>query len=323
VICTAVDSKGGQATCGFTVTVNGAPQALVRLEGGGSNLDFGPISALKKIKKLKKQPARNFSVENVGCLPLVLTLESISRIGDDVDRGRIGDPDDRNVFTLYLVDASGDQTELEIFSDVQINPGQKKNFRVRFHPVIPIVDKDTRGLPASEVLPSLITSRITFTQNAGSALVIDLVGHLETAVLLTDPDNPRRGPTIVFSRVEDEFVIEYTIFDSNLNVNKASYQFFDRQNRPVGQLISVSLTSLIQQAGFVTGQSFTVHQRITGAEGHGEIVGVVVTVSDAESSDSFSSSLGASASSVAFKLSSVDSRAGRTLLYAPVIDMKD
>ncbi|HSB11440.1 MAG TPA: HYR domain-containing protein [Blastocatellia bacterium] len=323
VRCTAVDAKGGQASCGFTVTVNGAPQAVVRLEGDGPTLEFGPINALKKVKKLKKQPARNFTVENVGCLPLVLTFDSLRRIGEDVDRGRIGDPDDRDVFTLYRVDSSGNQTELEILSDVLINPGQKQNFRVRFHPVIPTVENETRGLPAGQVLPDVITSRITFSQNSGPPIAIDLVGHLNTAVLLTDPGNPRNGATIVFSRVEDEFVIEYTVFDSDLDVNKATYQFADSHNRPVGQLISVGLTSLIQQAGFVTGQTFTIRQRITGAEGHGEIALVVVTVFDGESSDSASSVLGASANAVATPLSRTGLRFGPRFLYAPVVRLPD
>jgi hypothetical protein len=289
VVCTAQDGKGGQATCGFTVTVNGAPQAFVVLEGGGPELDFGPITANKKSRKAKKQPDRNFTVENRGCLPLVLTLNSISRVGNDIDRGRISDPDDSHLFSVNLV-SSGVETELDILEDVRVLPGEKKFFKVRFNPVIPTVANATRHLKASQVLPSEVTSQIVFTQNGGNPIVINLLGHVDTEVRLTDPTKPKRGATIVFSRVANEFVIEYTIYDSNLNVKSASYQFFDRNRRIAGNALSVSLTELIQQAGFVTGQSFTIEQHITGASDHGEIVGVQVTVTDPESSDRASSS---------------------------------
>ena len=288
IICTARDSRGAQATCGFTVTVNGAPQAFVVLEGNGPSLDFGPISANKKPRKQKKQPDRNFTVENAGCATLVLTLNSISRTGNDVDRGRIGDPDDSKLFSVNLVGASEVETPLDILEDVRILPGEKKLFKVRFNPVIPVVAKDTRGLKAEQVLPSLITSEIVFTQNIGAPIVIDLTGHIDTEVRLTNPTKPKKGATIGFSRSGNEFVIEYTIYDSNLDVKSASYQFFDRNGRLSGGPLNVSLTQLIQQSGFVTGQSFTVVQRITGANDHGEIVGVQVTVSDTESSDSAS-----------------------------------
>jgi hypothetical protein len=285
VVCTAVDGKGGQATCGFTVTVIGSPLAFVVLEGGGPALEFGPITANKKSRKQNKQPDRNFTVENRGCLPLVLTLNSISRTGNDVDRGRISDPDDSKLFSVNLV-VNELETPLDILADVRILPGEKKFFKVRFNPVIPVVANDTRGLKAEQVLPDLVTSAITFTQNIGAPIVIQLIGHVDTQVILTHPTKPKNGATIVFSRSGNEFVIEYTIYDSNLDVKQASYQFFDRRGRLSGGPLTVSLTPLIQQRGFVTGQSFTVVQRISGANDHGEIVGVEVTVTDSESSDS-------------------------------------
>jgi hypothetical protein len=135
----------------------------------------------------------------------------------------------------------------------------------------------------------LINSVLTFTQNGGAPLRIRLVGHIDTALVLIDPVNPRSLPFIAFSRVEDEFIIEYSIYDSNLDVNKATYQLFDKKKRPVGQPITVDLSALIRQTGFVTGQSFTIAQRITGARNHPEIVGVEVSVSDGESSDTLTS----------------------------------
>jgi uncharacterized repeat protein (TIGR01451 family) len=339
VVCTAVDAKGVQATCGFTVNVIGTPQAVVRLEGNGPALDFGPVPARRKIKKLKKQPARNFTVENTGCIQLVLTLDSIRRVGTDVDRGRISDPDDRELFTISLIDDAGAETTLDILTDVRIGAGQKQNFKIRFVPTIPAVANKTRGLAADQALPDLITSLLTFTQNGGAPIRINLVGHITTEVVLINPGNPRAGPLVVFSRVDDDFVIEYSIYDSDTTVNQAVYQFFNKKAQPVENPIKVDLAPLIQQTGFVTGQTFTIVQRISGARDHKDIVGVMVTISDADSTDSASSDPAASvassplfgtASFVAAKLSASplslpssrhpDSSNGRALIDSAAID---
>lgn len=298
VLCTGTDAKGVQATCGFTVNVIGTPQAVVALQGGGPTLDFGTTFAARKVKKLKKLPVRTFTVENVGCVQLVLTFESLNRIGNDVDRGRIGDPDDRKLFNLSLVDAAGNETPLDILSDVRIAPGQKQSFKVRFIPLIPAVAKGFTGLRADQVLPDEINSVLKFTQNGGADILIPLVGHLDTALTLIDPDDTRHPPVVRFSRVENEFIIEYSIYDSNLDVNKAIYQFFDKRNRPAEQPITVDLSALVRQTGFVTGQSFTIVQRVTGAKDHPEIVGVEVTVFDGETSESATSTLTSSGASV-------------------------
>jgi uncharacterized repeat protein (TIGR01451 family) len=284
VTCTATDAKGVIATCGFTVTVIGLPQAVLRLEGGGSVLDFGPINASRKFRKLKKQPVRNFTVENIGCGTLVLTFESLERIGPDVDRGFITDPDDRALFNLTIVDNLGNERPFELLTDVSIPPGGKQLFKVRFNPLIPSVQNRTTGLAAADVLPERIDSLLTFLQNGGTPLTIRLVGHIDTAVQLIDPFNPRLFPFIGFSRDENDFVIEFSIFDANLDTTKVTYQFFNKKLAPVEPPITVSLASLVGSAGFVDGQSFTIVQRISGAKDHPEIAGVQVTVSDGESS---------------------------------------
>jgi uncharacterized repeat protein (TIGR01451 family) len=294
VNCIATNARGGQFVCSFNVTVNGAPQAVVKLEGNGPALEFGPISAKGKSRKLKKQPVRNFTIENTGCLPIILSLDSIMRTGNDVDRGRINNPDDRGLFSLTLVDTTGAETPVEVLMDIRIAPGEKKNFRVRFNPIIPTVERGTSNLAANQVLPDLITSKIVFSQNAGPPITINLVGQISTDVQLINPDNPRHGALIVFSRVQDEFIIEYSIYDSNLDVSQATYQFFDKQGRPAGRPLSVSLTPLIQSSGFIRGQSFTIRQELTGAKDHPEIVGVTVEVSDSESSASANSDPSAS-----------------------------
>jgi hypothetical protein len=297
VLCTATDARGVQATCGFTVTVIGTPQAVVVLEGNSSSLRFGPVPAARKLKKLKKQPVRTFTVENVGCSQLILTFQSLNRIGADVDEGRIVDPDDRVLFNLYRIDPIPNtgtppqlkETLMDILADVVINAGEKQTFKVRFNPLIPAVVRNSRGLSADEALPDLINSVLTFTQNGGPPIRINLVGRIDTAVKLIEPDNPRLLPVVKFLRSGDEFIIEYSIYDSNLDVDKATYQFFGKNQRPVLQPITVDLSSLVRQSDFVLGQSFTIVQSVTGARDHPEIIGVSVTVSDSESSDTVNS----------------------------------
>jgi hypothetical protein len=284
-LCTAIDAKGVAATCGFTVTVIGTPQAVVRLEGNGPTLDFGPVAAARKIKKLKKLPVRSFTIENIGCTQLVLTFDSLLRTGSDVDRGLISDPDDRALFNLSIVDAAGTETPLDILTDVRIGPGQKQNFKIRFIPLIPaVVARGVRGLSARDALPDLINSVLTFTQNGGAPLKIRLVGHLDTALILIDPVNPRSPPFASISRVEDDFIIEYSIYDSNMDVNKAVYQFFDKHERPAEPPITVDLSALFRDPAFARGQSLTIVQTVSGAKNHPEIAGVEVTVFDSETS---------------------------------------
>jgi hypothetical protein len=313
ILCTAVDARGVSATCGFTVTVIGTPQALVTLEGNGSSLDFGRLPASRKLRKLKKQSLRSFTIENVGCSNLVLTFNSLNRIGADVDRGLIEDPDDRILFFLTKVEFKVDpddplgrlipvETPFEILTDVTIPPGGKQLFRLRFNPLIPAVDTNGK-LSADEVLPNTVNSVLTFVQNGGPPLSIKLVGRVDTEVMLIDPDNPRRLPVAQFLRSGNEFIVEFSIFDSNLDVNKVTYQFFGNNQRPVFDPITVDLTSLVEQSDFVTGQSFTIVQRVTGAKDHPEVIGVSVTVSDGESSFTVNSvpGTGASAQQVLLK----------------------
>jgi hypothetical protein len=297
VNCTARDAKGVTATCGFTVTVIGLPQAIVRLQGnlspcdaeaGRCTLDFGFAPARRRIKKLKKQPVRSFSIENVGCTTLVLTFESLERIGEDVDRvrGPITDPDDRALFDLTLLDAAGAERPIELLTDIRILPGQKQNFKIRFLPVIPAVTNRTTDLSAGDVLPDLIESVLTFTQNGGSPLTIRLVGKVDTSLVLIHPNDPRLDPLITLRRVEDEFIIEYSIFDSNADVAKATYQFFDKRlvvrEAPIPVDLSGLIRQLLRQGDLIKGQSFTIEQRINGASVHPEIRGVEVIVSDAD-----------------------------------------
>jgi hypothetical protein len=148
--------------------------------------------------------------------------------------------------------------------------------------LIPAVAQRTRNLSARDALPDLINSVLTFTQNGGAPLQIKLVGHIDTALVLIDPVNPRNLPFASISRVEDDFIIEYSIYDSNMDVNKAVYQFFDTHERPAEQPLTVDLSALFGDRRLARGQSLTITQTVSGAKNHPEIAGVEVTVFDSE-----------------------------------------
>jgi len=290
VMCSAVDLSGATATCSFTVTVVGIPQASVTLEGGGSSLQFGPTNARRKSKGLNKRPSRIFTVQNTGCGPLVLTLQSILRTGGDVNQGKISEADDRSLYSVAQLNNDGSVLPLDLFSNVTIGAGQRSNFRVFFNPLIPAVAGGRTDLSADEVLPDTVTSRVTFNANFGPPLVVELVGQVSSAVQLINPDAPRSAPIVTLTRSGDEFDVRYSVYDAGMDIDHATYQFFDSGGNQVGKALTADLSQLVQQSNFLRGQSFTLIQKFTGAEDHREVASVLVTVFDSKTSDSAMSS---------------------------------
>src|SRR5205085_1411604 len=100
VTSTATDAAGNQATCSFTVTVNCKP--VVRIADGRGELEFSGAQPIGK----KKEPTPDcrcqdrFTIINPGNADLVLTLDSILRVGKQVNSGVITDPDDRKFFSV-------------------------------------------------------------------------------------------------------------------------------------------------------------------------------------------------------------------------------
>jgi len=292
------------------------------LEGNKSALDFGPTDPVRKPKKKTPQScdcSETFMIQNTGCGVLGLDLASIMRTGSDVDSGRITDPDDSAFYTVTIINPDGTERPANcavgVSPCIRINPGQKLTFRVAFKPIIPAAfSGKTRGLAASEVVPDRITSKITFNQQGGSPIVINMVGRVSSALRLIDPDNPRKSKRVIFTRSGNEFTVTYAIFDSNLDVNRARFEFFDNQGGQVGQAIDVDLTGPVRDGNLVRGQSFVVVQRFTGAQDNPEAVSVRVTVFDPESSDTATGTL--SSSSTAASIES-QSRARGVTLFPP------
>jgi Mg-chelatase subunit ChlD len=268
---------------------NAVGQGLLTLQGGGSILDFGTVGARGKGLKLKKQPARTFTILNQGCQTLSLTIPSIVRTGASVTSGKITQTNDSAFFNVVAVSANG--TETAITNPVALAPQQSNTFKIRFNPKIPAVSDKTTGLAASEVLPDTVTSQLVIAQAGGSPLTVNLIGRVATDVRFINATNPAATPIIDFTRAGDEFTVVFSIFDSNLNVSKASYEFIDRSGRSVGQIIVVDMTQQVQDRGLVTGQSFRVTQKFTGAKDNPNISLVRVSVSDNETIDTLSGDL--------------------------------
>jgi hypothetical protein len=281
------DPRNGQVLSELAGTGGGPGMVKVTLEAGASALDFGRVNARVKPIKARKRPARTFTVENTGCEQVSVSIESILRTGPDVNSGRISNADDRNFFPVVLVNTNG--TESPVPASVSIDPGQSATFRVRFSPVIPAVASDTGGLSARQVLPDVVNSVLTLSQSDGASTAISLVGRVTTRLKLIHPDNPRQSPLVTLSRNGSQLSVEFSVFDSNKDVSRATYQFLDSSGRNVGQAFDIDLTQAIAQRNLARGQSFRVTQRFTQGVNSLAISSVRVTVSDGEASEAATS----------------------------------
>lgn len=285
VNCKATDAATNTSSCSFSVTVNQGNPSVDK-----TTVDFGSPIAVPN----QNPPADTFTITNASDASVDLTLTSIRRTGSDVG-GRITNPDDSGFFTVFAINPGGVDVQLNPGSTIPIPAGQR-NFRVTFNPSIPAVASGTSNLSASQVLPDVITSSLNFNSSGGS-LTVNMTGRVATGLLLIDPANPTRSPVVTFTKSGNQFNLTYSVFDSNLNVTRASHQFLDSGGQPSGQPIEVSLTQALQAINLVKGQSFTVDQPFTGASSHPEIAGVRVTVFDGETSVSATATLGSSAAS--------------------------
>jgi hypothetical protein len=276
----------------------------VALEGGGSVLDLGPAAAQRKTKKPPKGCAcdRIFIIQNNGCAPANLNFSSILRTGSDVTSGKITNLDDSDSFVVRVINPDGSESQISppfrcvIETCITIEPAQKRTFRVLFKPGLPSFAAKTTGLSAAQVLPDLITSRITFSAGT-QPIVIDLIAHVSPDVQIINPDNARAPKLASFTKSGNVFTVTFGVFDSDLDVNRARFEFLDSIGRVVGQAFDVDITQPITQGNIIKGQSFDVVQKFTGAKDHPEVASVRVTVSDAHSSDSITAQLGSSVSS--------------------------
>jgi HYR domain/Right handed beta helix region len=318
VTCTATDVAGNKSSCSFTVSVGG-PQPRVVIPGNKAVVEFGnpsPVSPARKPPKAKKNPCGLFAVQNIGFAPLVLTLDSITRTGSDVDSRKIADANDTKYFSLSLLASDGSSTSLDLGGVVTIQPGGAQSFCLRFNALIPALAGKTTGIAAADALPDTVTSLVTFRQNAGSPVTVPVLAHLATGVIFINATNPRQPPTISFTRSGNNITVSYALYDPNLNVTRAKYEFLGSGGQVVGSAFEIDLAEQLRALSLVRGQSFSVEQRFTGASDHPEIVGVRVTVFDGETSVTDSATAGESVTTASIRLLN---RSGDAKLYLPVL----
>ncbi|MEW6212611.1 MAG: HYR domain-containing protein, partial [Acidobacteriota bacterium] len=287
VTCTATDADGNRAMCGFTITINsGPPTARVTIDGGKNAVEFGtqaPITPRRKPPRTDS-PCSFFTIENTGSIPLTLTYVSVLRTGSAVTSGRITDPNERGTYTLSTINSQQAEQEVPPGTVITIGVGQSVRFCLRFDPLIPAVETSTNNLRAPSVIPDFITSACNFTIQGGPQLSVNVEGNVAETLMLINPDNPRKKSTVTFARSGNEFILTYSIFDPDLDTSRARYELLNSNGQIVGQPIEVDLARAISETGLLTGQSFTVDQRFTGANSHPEITGCDLTVTDGEGS---------------------------------------
>jgi hypothetical protein len=284
VTVTATDAAGNRAACSFTVTVNCRP--VVSIAGGKAALEFSGAQPVRK----EKPPGPDchcedgFTITNPGSGDLVLTLDSISRVGDQVNDGVITEPDDRKFLSVRLANADGPAVTLERGSRVVIPGGQRQDFIVILTPLIPAAAGTSRGLAASAVLPDLLTSEVVFRNAAMDRIAINVIARIDSAVRIINADNPRRaGGQVRLARTADGLEVTFGVFDANLDVTRARYEFLDAGGSAIGQAIEIDLAGSIAAGRITKGQSFTVTQRFTGGSTR-RVTAVRVTVFDSQSS---------------------------------------
>ncbi len=287
VTCTATDVQGNQSQCQFTVSATGGtPTISVEIPNGDDRLEFGedtPVDPVRKSPK-RKSPCSFFTIRNRGFALAVLTLDSIRRLGRDVADGKISDANEGNLYELSILNADRSETVVSRGDTVRIGIGESREFCLRFTPFLPAVADRNDNLPATAVIPNVIASAVNFQLANGAPFTINVDARIDTDLKFVNRQNPRQKPILTFARSGNELIFEYSIFDSNLDVTHARYEFLDANGNVFGQPIEVGLSEPLSQRGLVKGQSFTVEQRFTGANTNPEIVGGRVTVFDRNTS---------------------------------------
>jgi hypothetical protein len=275
--------------------------------------------------------SKEFVVTNLGCSSLQMTSISLRRKEDDANRGRLrsGCDDDSQAgsgfFTITPFPFGPATTDCAKNRPVEsiaiaIAPGLSRSFFIQFSPVIPGVIKGKKelrrgGLSAEDVLPSELKSVLGFQPFISNSPELIVIGPVTTAVKLIDPGAPSNPAEVTLERSGDNLFVTFSVFDSNLDVNKVNYEFFKSRDgqcstsEPVpAEIVDADLGKAIgdRTPRLVTGQSFSVIQRFSRANKHPEAGCVRVTVSDGERSVS-ATSLPASGSAAIAPLNALNS----------------
>jgi Protein of unknown function (DUF1194) len=316
-----VMGPAGSPTCGYTATVTDVKGNTSELKfpcagsavAKATDLDFGAAAVPNQTPQ-----SGVFSIENTGCSPLVVSFASLIRNGFS---NKLGDDLAHFDITGMFVGPNGPA--------VSIQPGQIQRFTATFDPAIPKVVTRDNKVRAAQVLAATTISTLALAHNgcAKSADHVTLTGHVDGSVILINPKSPRAGPLVTLTRSRDELSVSFSVFDSDLDVNRVNYEFFKiRDNQCtnegvpatiVDQDLAKAVSSRVPK--LITGQSFTVIQAFSGAKKNPEAGCVRVTVSDPKTSASATSSpLAESVASVSLSSNEVGRRRDAIIVRPPL-----
>jgi len=239
----------------FIVDACAPAQARVTI---ASTMDFGTQAPARAT--ITDRPSQTFTVQNAGCQNLTLGFMT-RRTGADVTSGKIVNADDSGTFQLFNITGGANQ-EVRSGSTVTIGGGRTWTFRIVFDPKIPAPAGGISNLAASQVIADVLNSTFTILQGTTVVGTSALTGRVDTNSRFINPLAPRLDPLVVFIKSgNDEFSVEASGYDSNLNIHQIAYQFYDSGGNRVGspQIYDVNLQSL----GLLKGQAFTFVKKFT------------------------------------------------------------
>ncbi len=259
VTATSFDNDAANNTATFSVRT-GAPQIRIPTV---VPLEIGPVVALPAPSQ--NPAAGDFVIENTGSATLFLTPVSLLRQAPNADR--LTPPaDDRSLFDVRYAGPEGEVPLLYTANGViAMSAGQQLRFRTRFNPIIPIRACRTSGLAANQAVPDTITSQLTLVTQSGVPVRIDLVGRVTPAAKLVHPLDPRRAPHVTLTQSGQSSKVEYWVYDPNMDIYLARYEFLNSAGNRVGAPVDVDLAQEIAAANLMRGQIFGIEQSFESA----------------------------------------------------------
>lgn len=224
-----------------------------------ASLDFGTVDSTASTDP--GAATRTFSITNTGTALLRVTLTSLLRTGADVDSGKITTADDRSTFLVRLVRSGQADIPAPFGQVLTIGAGRQQDFRIVFNALIPILAGKFNGLAANQALPDTVTSRLLITPVVLSPVAINLTGRVNTSAKLVHPDDPRRDALVTMSRSGTTVTVEFSVYDSNQDLETVRYQFLDTGGRTLSDPIDVSVGAAIRQSQLARGQGFRIEQK--------------------------------------------------------------
>ena len=263
----------------------GSAVAKITVEAGGDFLEFPQITVPDKAEKSLAN-SRTIAIENTGCRPLTVELDSIMRVVTNGSLPRNGGSlDDTEFFSVSSIDAQGNEAGFTQSSRITIARGSSnaQRFRVFFHPRIPGRTFARGGTPlsAKDVLPASFESTLTFRHDGGGTKSVTLRARVNNGFQLIDKKGRTDKPRVQFNATGNDASVIFYIYDSDRNVNRAEIIFLDSKGETIKlDKSSVNLRESIERSNVVRGQSFEVRQGFRDDDAFAKVCRVRLTVFD-------------------------------------------